>query len=133
MISRCGRSVLVALVALALGPVGSAAAAEPPWCGTPEPDGTAALPDGTKPGDPVGSFPHIPHYAIGCTLEKIAARSNGRMRVQVIGKSALGRDMFGVVINRLDSRSERRSYRNWQAIRALALQRPSCCSTPAAT
>jgi hypothetical protein len=122
---RFGRSFLLVLVMLALGPVASASAAEPPWCGTPEPDGTAALPDGTHPGDPVGSFPHIPHYAIGCTLEDIAARSHGRMQVKVIGKSALGRDMFGVVINRLSSDSERQSYENWTAIRALALKNPS--------
>ena len=121
----CGRSFLLLLVVLALWPAAGASAAEPPWCGTPEPDGTAALPDGTKPGDPVGSFPHIPHYAIGCTLDDIASRSHGRMQVEVIGKSALGRDMFGVVINRLDSASAQRDYQTWQAIRSLALQDPA--------
>ena len=37
-----------------------------------EPDAAEELPDGTDPGDPPGSFPHIPYYAIGCTLEDIA-------------------------------------------------------------
>jgi hypothetical protein len=39
------------------------------------PDAAENLPDGTDPADPVGSFPHIPYYAIGCTLGEIAARS----------------------------------------------------------
>jgi hypothetical protein len=33
------------------------------------PDAAANLPDGSSPAHPVGSFPHIPYYAIGCTLE----------------------------------------------------------------
>ena len=70
--------------------MGSAGAAiEPPWCGTPEPDAAENLPDGTEPGDPPGSFPHIPVYAIGCTLESIEAQSNGRITVEVIGQSTL--------------------------------------------
>ncbi len=59
------------------------------------PDAAENLPDGTGP-DPLGSFPHIPYYAIGCTLEDIESRSNGRMEVEVIGRSALGRDMYKV-------------------------------------
>ena len=88
------------IVALLLPPAGSLAApaqlpqasvafAAPPWCGTPMPDATAALPDGSNPSDPVGSFPHIPWYAIACTLADIQARSNGRMEVKVLGQSAL--------------------------------------------
>ena len=50
-----------------------------------------------------GSFPHIPYYAIGCTLESIAAQSGGRMAVEVAGTSALGRDMYRVTINALDT------------------------------
>ena len=42
---------------------------EPPWCGMPEADAASNLPDGTEPGDPPGSFPHIPYYAIRCTLD----------------------------------------------------------------
>ena len=74
-----------------LVPAGTASAAQPPWCGTPEADASLAL-DG---------FPHIPYYAIGCTLRDISARSHGQMQVQAIGKSATGRDLYGVVINRL--------------------------------
>jgi hypothetical protein len=118
------RSFLVLVVAIVAWPAG-ASAAEPPWCGTPEPDYSAdVLADGTDPGDPEGSFPHIPHYAIGCTLENIKERSRGRMKVEVIGKSALGRNMYGVVINRLRTREERNAYRNWQAVRSVALENP---------
>ena len=68
------------LVALALAVCRSgASAAEPPWCGTPDPTVAANLPDGSLPTHPVGSFPHIPYYAIGCTLKDIQdrARENG--------------------------------------------------------
>jgi hypothetical protein len=118
------RSLLLVVLALAALPA-SAPAAEPPWCGTPEADFSAdVLPDGTDPADPEGSFPHIPHYAIGCTLEDIRDRSGGRMTLEVIGKTSQGRDMYGVVINRLRSEHEKRSYLNWLAIRATALESP---------
>jgi len=118
------RFLLVLVFALAALPA-SASAAEPPWCGTPEPDfASDVLADGTDPADPAGSFPHIPHYAIGCTLQDIKSRSRGRMSVEVIGKSSLGRNMYGVVINRLRSRDEKRSYLNWLAVRATMLESP---------
>ncbi len=118
------RSLLVLVLALAVLPA-SASAAEPPWCGTPEADFSAdVLADGTDPADPAGSFPHIPHYAIGCTLQDIESRSRGRMTVEVIGKSSLGRNMYGVVINRLRSRDEKRAYLNWLGVRATMLESP---------
>src|SRR5215212_351136 len=81
-------AVLCALPFLGASTAGAAIA--PPWCGTPIPDATAALPDGSSPTHPVGSYPHIPWYAIGCTLERIQSESNGRMTYRVTGKSALG-------------------------------------------
>ena len=118
------RSLLVLVLALAALPA-SASAAEPPWCGTPEPDYSSdVLDDGTDPSDDPGSFPHIPHYAIGCTLADIRDRSRGRMKIEKIGESAEGRAMYGVVINRLRSSSERRAYLNWLAIRSVALDSP---------
>jgi hypothetical protein len=39
-----------------------------------------------------GQLAHIPWYAIGCTLDSIAAQSNGRMKVIMNGQSALSRD-----------------------------------------
>jgi zinc carboxypeptidase len=125
MARRFGRALLLGLVALAVAPVSSAnAQVAPPWCGTPENDAAANLPDGSQPGQPVGSFPHIPYYAIKCTLEDIEARSDGRMEFKVIGRSALGREMFGVVINELETQQQRRDFRNWQDVRKYALKDP---------
>ncbi|MCI0687853.1 MAG: hypothetical protein L0Y54_11540 [Sporichthyaceae bacterium] len=82
------------------------------------------MPDGTDPGDPVGSFAHIPYYAIGCTLDAIAARSDGRMTVEVAGKSALGRDLYQVTINALDTSQQRKDFHAWQQIRKIAMSDP---------
>ena len=82
------KSLFLVVLAIAAWP-GAASAAEPPWCGTPEADYSAdVLADGTDPADPAGSFPHIPHYAIGCTLEDIEDRSNGTMDVRRNGAYA---------------------------------------------
>ena len=105
-------------------PQASASFAAPPWCGTPMPDATAALPDGSNPTDPVGSFPHIPWYAMACTLADIQARSNGRMAVDVFGQSALGRDMYLVTINALDTPQQRKDFQTWENIRKIALTDP---------
>jgi Zinc carboxypeptidase len=111
--------LVAALVTLPLFAGTARAAIEPPWCGTPMPDAAESLPT-TGPG----AFPHIPWYAIGCTLDSIAAQSNGRMTVERFGHSALGRDKYLVVINALDTKSQRRDYSNWQKIRRYALDQP---------
>jgi Zinc carboxypeptidase len=118
------RFLLVLVLALAALP-GSAQAAEPPWCGTPSADAAENLPDEAEPEDPRGIFPHIPYYAIGCTLRDIEDDSRGRMDVDVIGRSALGRPMYGVVINARRTRQQRRDFSNWLAVRALALKDPA--------
>ncbi len=110
------------LLLVALGPSAAPAAAqiEPPWCGTPEPDAAEAL-----PSDPPLNFPHIPYYAIECTLEGIEAESDGRMTIDVIGQSATGRDMFLVTINELDSNYQRKAFANWEKVRRDALTKPA--------
>jgi Zinc carboxypeptidase len=117
--------VMAVLACTAAGVSPASAAIEPPWCGTPGPDAAEALPDGTDPSDPPGSFPHIPVYAIGCTLESIAADSNGRMSVEVIGESALGRRMYLVTINALDTPQRRQDFHLWQQVRRIALSDPA--------
>ncbi|MGH8837830.1 MAG: hypothetical protein ACRDVO_01005, partial [Jiangellaceae bacterium] len=97
----------------------------PPWCGVPESDAAENLPDGTDAGDPAGSFPHIPYYAIQCTLEDIVASSNGRMTLEVMGKSALGRDLFLVTVNALDTVQQRKDFQAWQQVRKVALTDPA--------
>ena len=98
---------------------------QPPWCGDPVPDAAENLPDGTDPSDPAGSFPHIPYYAIRCTLEDIVASSQGRMSLEVIGQSALGRDMFLVTVNALDTAQQRKDFQAWQQVRKVALTDPA--------
>ena len=115
-------AALLAVPLLASGTAGAAIA--PPWCGTPIPDGTAALPDGSSPTHPVGSYPHIPWYAIGCTLERIQSESNGRMTYRVTGQSANGFDLYAVTINALDTKAQRHDFANWQKIRRVALDHP---------
>ena len=117
--------ILTMLAALLVSASGAGAAIAPPWCGTPMPDAAANLPDGTSVGDPVGSFPHIPWYAIGCTLDSIAAQSGGRMTVEVVGQSALGRDMYKVTINALETDAQQRNFDHWQSVRRFALDNPA--------
>jgi hypothetical protein len=126
---RFRRVLLLALATLVVS-LGTAANASaqltPPWCGTPEPDAAGNLPDGSLPTHPAGSFPHIPYYAIGCTLDGIEADQLGnRMTVDVIGQSALGRDMYGVVFNALDTPEQRRDYNRWVQWRGIALEDPA--------
>jgi hypothetical protein len=97
----------------------------PPWCGTPENDAAGNLPDGSLPTHPVGSFPHIPYYAIKCTLDSIAAQSNGRMQVEQIGNSALGRPLYLVTFNVLETKEQRKAYENWKHLRKDMLKNPS--------
>ncbi|HEV2874966.1 MAG TPA: M14 family zinc carboxypeptidase, partial [Thermoleophilaceae bacterium] len=96
-------ALVLAVASLFAGTSGASAAIAPPWCGTPERDAAENLP-------PAHSFPHIPYYAIGCTLEDIQSRSGGRMSLEVIGQSSTGRDMYGVVINSRETRAQRDSY-----------------------
>ncbi|MBD0282995.1 MAG: succinylglutamate desuccinylase/aspartoacylase family protein [Thermoleophilaceae bacterium] len=120
--------VALLVLVLAVSLVGAATARAdiaPPWCGTPEPDAAENLPDGTDPSDPPGSFPHIPYYAIGCTLERIESESPGRMTVEVIGRSARGRDMYAVTINDLHTGGQRAAYSRFQRIRRRALSDPA--------
>jgi hypothetical protein len=126
---RLRRSVLLALALLtvSLWLVGNAGAQlTPPWCGTPMPDAAGNLPDGSSPTHPVGSFPHIPYYAIKCTLDQIESQEIGnRMTVEQIGVSALGRPLYSVVINALETPEQRRDFSRWQMIRKLALDDPA--------
>ncbi len=125
MTGRLRRWLLLILALAVLTPATARAEIAPPWCGTPELDAAENLPDGTEPGDPVGSFPHIPYYAIGCTLEDIRAESDGRMTVELAGRSATGREMFLVVVNALDTPQQRQSFHAWQQVRKIALTDPA--------
>jgi hypothetical protein len=109
-----------ALAAALMGASPAAGAIGPPWCGTPEPDAAEALPStGT-------SFPHIPVYAIGCTLEDIQSRSlDGRMSIEVAGYSATGRPMYEVVINQMKTGPQKQAYFRWTNLRQIARTDPA--------
>ena len=113
-------ALVAALAAALVGSSPAAGAIEPPWCGTPEPDAAAALPStGT-------SFPHIPYYAIGCTLADIQSRSlDGRMSLEVHGTSATGRPMYKVVINQLATGTQKQAYFRWTNLRQRVLTEPA--------
>ena len=115
---------IAAIVCALVGASGASAQIEPPWCGTPVPDAAENLPDGTDPADPPGSFPHIPYYAIGCTLEDIESRSEGRMETEVIGQSAGGHDMYRVTINALDTPAQRNGDARLRQVIELAQRNP---------
>ncbi len=128
MTRRLSKLLSLAVVVLTgvLVSAGSAGAAiGPPWCGTPEPDAAGNLPDGSLATHPVGSFPHIPYYAIKCTLDSIAAESNGRMQVEQIGSSALGRPLYLVTFNVLETEQQREAYRNWRKVRRDMVRNPA--------
>jgi hypothetical protein len=71
------------------------------------PDAAGNLPDGTQAGHPAGSFPHIPTYAIGCTLEQLAGASNGRMKLEVAGRSVQDRPLYLVTIDARETEAQR--------------------------
>jgi Zinc carboxypeptidase len=116
--------IILSLFAPAVAATSATAEIAPPWCGTAQSDAAANLPDGSDPGDPPGSFPHIPYYAIRCTLEDIVAASHGRMTLKVIGQSALGRDLFLVTVNALDTVQQRQDFHAWEQVRKVALTDP---------
>ncbi len=118
-----GSIILSLLIAMAVAPAATAEV-RPPWCGDPSRDAAGSLPDGSGAGDPVGSFPHIPYYAIRCTLDEIVANSAGRISLQIIGRSALGRELFLVTVNAQETVQQRQDFQAWQQVRKVALDDP---------
>ena len=53
------------------------------------------------------------------------ASSQGRMSLEVMGQSALGRDMFLVTVNALDTAQQRKDFQAWQQVRKVALTDPA--------
>ena len=72
----------------------------------------------------------IPYEAIGCTLQQFegeaaAAGVPDRMDFDVIGQSAGGLDIYGVVVNALDTPEQQQAYARWQQLRGLMLTDPA--------
>jgi hypothetical protein len=76
----------------------------------------------------------IPYGAITCTLDQFedeaaAAGVPDRLSYEVIGQSAGGRDIFGVVVNALDTADQQRDYTRWQQLRGLMLTDPAAAES----
>jgi Zinc carboxypeptidase len=72
----------------------------------------------------------IPYRAIACTLaqfeaEAAAAGVPDRLSYSSIGQSTLGRDLYGVVVNALETPDQQRDYARWQQLRQLMLTDPA--------
>lgn len=93
------------------------------WCADPAPGSNIA----NQQDKPLAL---IPVEAIQCTLELILdeAETAGipdRMSYEVIGQSAGGRDLFGVVVNALETQEQRRDFERWTQLRSIMLTDPA--------
>jgi Zinc carboxypeptidase len=93
------------------------------WCADPEPGSNIA----NQQNKPLAL---IPVEAIQCTLdqfldEAVAAGIPQRMSYEVLGQSAGGRDLFGVVVNALETEEQQAAYANWVELRSTMLTNPA--------
>jgi murein tripeptide amidase MpaA len=140
---RSGRISLLIAVALAVlvAAIGTSAPAtaqpEPPWNGEPISPGLGPTYDEEWCAAPSGSIAEqqneplalIPHEAIECTLEQFEDEADeagvpDRLSYEVIGHSVQGREIYGVVVNALETRQQRTAFRNWREVREEALEDP---------
>jgi hypothetical protein len=132
-------AVALAVWVTAIGMSAPATAqAEPPWNGEPISPGLGptygeewcAEPSGSIAAQQGPPLALIPHEAIGCTLEQFedeAAEAGvpDRLDYSVIGQSVRGRDIFGVVVNALETPEQQRDYARWQQLRQVMLTDPA--------
>jgi hypothetical protein len=127
--------VLVASAAVLSAPAGAQPA--PPWDGNPISPGLGPTYGEAWCAPPSGSIANqqgpplalIPHEAIECTLEQFQAEAASagvppRLEYSVIGQSTLGRDIFGVVVNALDTPEQQRDYERWLQLREIMTTDP---------
>lgn len=92
------------------------------WCGAPAPGSSIA----NQQGAPLAL---VPYESFGCLLqqfkdEAVAAGVPARMTFSVIGQSDAGRNVYGVVVNAMETPEQITGYNNWLAYRAKALTDP---------
>jgi Zinc carboxypeptidase len=138
---RAGRLVAPLVVCLFLLVVASPAfALDPPWNGEPISHGLGPTygetwPAGSLVGEAVASRQEstglalMPYAAVPTLLaqfqaEAAAAGVPPRMTYEVLGQSAEGRDIYGVVINAMETTAQVRDYGRWQTIRSMMLTDP---------
>jgi hypothetical protein len=129
-------ALMLATAAVAVpGPAGAQLA--PPWNGEPISPGLGPTYGeswcASGAGENVPQQPPlalIPYAAIGCTLEQFQAEAEDagvppRMEYEVIGESALGRDMYGVVVNAVETPAQQRDFARWQQLRETMFTDPA--------
>jgi zinc carboxypeptidase len=93
------------------------------WCADPAPGTNIA----NQQGAPLAL---VPQEAIQCTLDQIIQEAADagvpqRMTYSVIGSSDAGRDLYGVVVNALETPEQQRDYDNWLQVRDLMFSDPA--------
>lgn len=132
-------SILAMAAAIAVSsPAGAQLA--PPWDGNPISAGLGptygeAWCANAAPGSNIANqqkqpLALIPYEAIGCTLQQFldeadAAGIPERMSFQVIGQSSGGRDLYGVVVNALETDEQQLGYERWSQLRSIMLTDPA--------
>ena len=136
-------SILAMAAAIAVSsPAGAQLA--PPWDGNPISAGLGptygeAWCANAAPGSNIANqqkqpLALIPYEAIGCTLQQFldeaeAAGIPERMSYEVIGQSAGGLDLYGVVVNALETPDQERDYDRWVQLRSIMLTDPAQAQT----
>jgi Zinc carboxypeptidase len=130
-------AILAMAAAIAVSsPAGAQSA--PPWDGNPISPGLGPTYGEPWCAPPSGSIAEqqdeplalIPQEAIACTLEQFneEAADAGvppRMTYSVIGTSDAGRDLYGVVVNALETPDQQRDYDRWLQLRDLMFSDPA--------
>jgi hypothetical protein len=129
-------AALIAASAAAI-PAPAGAQLAPPWNGEPISAGLgptygeswcASAAGENVPQNPPLAL--IPNAAIGCTLEQFQAEAEDagvppRMEYEVIGESIEGRDIYGVVVNALETPQQQLYYERWQNLREIMFTDPA--------
>jgi hypothetical protein len=126
---------LVASAAAFSAPAGAQLA--PPWDGNPISPGLGptygeewcAAPSGSIANQQDPPLALIPHEAIACTLDQFQTEAAEagvppRMEYSVLGQSVLGRDIYGVVVNALETPEQQRDFERWQQLRSIMTTDP---------
>ena len=94
------------------------------WLISPEEAGEAAI--ASRQGAPLALMPwaDVKPLLDQFQAEASAAGVPPRMTYEVLGQSAQGRDIYGVVINALETPEQVRDYNRWKAVRSLMLTSP---------
>jgi Zinc carboxypeptidase len=100
-----------------------------PWCADAAPGSSIANQQGFG-GPAPNTLALIPQEAIACTLDQFndeAAEAGipPRMTYSVIGSSDAGRDLYGVVVNALETPEQQRDYDRWLQVRDLMFSDPA--------